>query len=60
MSAEPCIHAHLRLQLVVPEDCFVAGDIGAWYKCQKCGEEFSTMLTHYAIQVVRGPREGKS
>lgn len=53
-STDKCIHAQLQMQLVVPEECLVRGDIGAWYKCVRCGAEFSTVLKPFAIQVVKG------
>ncbi len=48
-----CIHPKLQLQLVVPEECLVRGDIGAWYRCERCGERFRTDIVPY-ILVVQG------
>ncbi len=50
----PCDHPQLQLQQVTPT--FERGDIGAWYKCQRCGEEFSTDLTPYKIEVKYGTK----
>lgn len=49
-----CIHPQLQLQLVVPEECIVRGDIGAWYKCLKCGAEFRTDIKPYKLEVGMG------
>lgn len=58
-----CIHAKLQMQLVVPEECFVRGDIVAWYKCERCGDEFRTDLKPSELHVSYGradvPRKEK-
>jgi hypothetical protein len=46
-----CIHAKLQLQLVVPEECFVPGDMKAWYKCIQCGKKFKTDLKLYKLKI---------
>lgn len=50
-SDRPCIHAKLQLQLVVPEECLVRGDIGAWYACLQCGQHFRSDIKPYEIKV---------
>lgn len=49
-----CIHPKLQLQLVVPEECFVAGEIGAWYKCCRCGMKFRTDIHPYRLVAKAG------
>ncbi len=53
-SDRPCIHAKLQLQLVVPEECLVRGDIGAWYACLQCGEHFRSDIKPYKLVVSMG------
>lgn len=55
-NPKPCIHAKLQLQLVVLEECLVRGDIGAWYRCEQCGEEFRTDIKPYKLKVTYGSR----
>lgn len=49
-----CIHPKLQLQQIAPEECLERGDIGWWYKCERCGAEFRTTLIPYQIQVRMG------
>ncbi len=54
MTPQPCLHPKLQLQQIVPDELFERGDIGAWYKCERCGQEFRTDLTPYKVEVQRG------
>lgn len=51
---DTCIHPKLQLYLVVPEECLVRGDIGAWYQCERCGEKFNSDIKPYFLKVKYG------
>jgi hypothetical protein len=54
MQNAECIHPRLELQLVVPESCFVPGEITAWYRCTRCDAKFNTAIKPYELVVASG------
>ncbi len=49
-----CIHPKLQIHLVMPEEYLVRGYIGAWYRCERCGERFRTDIVPYVLMVQHG------